>query len=84
MAVFVNFGAMILNSVGDGSGIFFGENVQQGWTSPDKINTASSISGYGDLVVSQINIINDPDMIDHQPNVINANAALAPQILKAI
>jgi hypothetical protein len=84
MAVFINFGAMILNSVGDASGIFFGENVQQGWSSPDKINTASSVSGYGDMVGSQVNIINDSDLIDHQPNIINTNAAIAPQILKGM
>jgi hypothetical protein len=84
MAVFINFGAMILNSIADGSGIFFGENVQQGWSSPDKVNTASSVSGFGDLICSQVNIINDSDLIDHQPNIINTNTPFAPQILKGI
>ncbi|MGE5606754.1 MAG: hypothetical protein ACM3YE_13825 [Bacteroidota bacterium] len=82
MAVFVNFGVIVVNSLANDAGIFFGENVQQGWNSPAKTNQGLNIFGNGNLTVNNININSDPDLIDTPTYFNNLNAPTAPVILK--
>jgi hypothetical protein len=83
MAVFINFGVIVVNNLSSNAGIFFGENVQQGWNSPTKTNQALNIFGIGCVSLNNININSDPDGID-TPNIDNnLNATTAPVILKA-
>jgi translation initiation factor RLI1 len=82
MAVFINFGVIVVNNLANASGIFFGENVQQGWISPAKTNYALNIFGNGNLTLNNININSDPDVIDTPTISTNLNAEPAPIILK--
>lgn len=82
MAVFVNFGAIVVNNMTNNAGIFFGENVQQGWFSPAKTNYSLNIFGNGNLTLSNININSDPDLIDTPSCFTNVNTPTAPVILK--
>jgi hypothetical protein len=84
MAVIINYGAVKLNSVLELSGLFWGENVQQGSAMPDKFNITSAISGYGDVVCSEVNIVNDFDLVDALCCRMNNNANLAPTIVKSL
>jgi hypothetical protein len=84
MAVLVNFGVIVVNSIGDNSGIFSGENVQQGWDAVAKLNAALTVTGYNDLAVNQVNIVSDPEVIDIITNDLNNNTPLTPQILKCL
>jgi hypothetical protein len=82
MAVTINYGVVRLNSIQDISGFFLGENVQQGMTSPNKINTTSAISGMGDVIGSQLNMVNDIDIVDLLANRVNNQSSPAPGIVK--
>lgn len=82
MAVFINFGAIVVNNLANNSGIFFGENVQQGWDSPAKTNQAQNIYGIGCVTLNNININCDPDLVDTPTFHSNLNAPVAPTILK--
>jgi hypothetical protein len=82
MAVFINFGVIVVNNLTNNAGIFFGENVQQGWISPAKTNYGLNIFGNGNLTVSNINITSDPDFVDTPTCNTNLNAPAAPVILK--
>ncbi|HBE80011.1 MAG TPA: hypothetical protein DDW65_19860 [Firmicutes bacterium] len=84
MAVFINFGVMVINSLANDAGIFFGENVQQGWSSPAKTNQALSIFGLGCVSLNNININSDPDVVDTPIMDNNLNIPTAPVIVKAI
>ncbi|TCL76416.1 hypothetical protein EDC14_1002175 [Hydrogenispora ethanolica] len=64
MAVFVNFGILVVNSIANNAGVFFGENAQQGWDSPTKSNQAVNIYGVGCCTVNNINVVCDPDLVD--------------------
>jgi hypothetical protein len=75
---------MVLNSITDNSGMFFGENVQNYWESMNKLNTAFLISGANDRAFNQYNIIYDTDLFDQLINHINLEAARAPAILKGV
>jgi translation initiation factor RLI1 len=83
MAVFINFGVIVVNNLTNNAGIFFGENVQQGWVSPAKTNQAVNIFGNGNLTVSNININSDPDLVDTPTYFTDLNVPTAPVILKA-
>ena len=84
MAVFINFGVMVVNVLSNNTGIFFGENAQQGWNSPSKSNQAQRLYGVGCVSVNNININSDPDGVD-TPNIDNnINMPGAPVIVKAI
>ena len=84
MAVFINFGLIIINNLASNAGLFFGENVQQGWDSPTKTNQALNMFGVGTISINNININDDPDLID-TPNIYNnLNAPAAPVIVMAI
>ena len=82
MAVFINFGVIVVNSLANNAGIFFGENVQQGWISPTKTNQALSIFGANSLIINNININSDPDFVDTPTCYTNLNVPTAPVILK--
>jgi translation initiation factor RLI1 len=82
MAVFINFGVIVVNNLTNNAGIFFGENVQQGWVSPAKTNQAVNIFGNGNLTVSNININSDPDLVDTPTYFTDLNVPTAPVILK--
>lgn len=82
MAVFINFGAIVVNNIASSSGIFFGENVQQGWDAPAKTNQALNIFGIGCVSLNNININCDPDLVDTPTFHTVANAQVAPTILK--
>jgi hypothetical protein len=82
MAVTINYGVVRLNSVEDNSGFFLGENVQQGVTSPNKTNTTSAISGTGDVIGNQLNMVNDIDVVDVLANRVNNQPSPAPGIVK--
>lgn len=83
MAVLINFGVIVVNNLANNAGLFFGENVQQGWISPAKTNQAFSILGNGNLTVSNININSDPDLVDTPTYFADLNTPAAPTILKA-
>lgn len=84
MAVFINFGLIIVNNLANAAGIFFGENVQQGWDSPAKTNQALNMFGVGTISINNININSDPDFIDTPTTNNNLNAEPAPVILKGV
>lgn len=61
----VHFDKLIVNAVGNSSGIFIGTNQQFGWSSHSKINAnVSGITGDGNEIVSNLHIIYDDDQID--------------------
>ncbi len=83
MAVIINFGVMVINNITNASGVFFGENVQQGWNSPSKSNQGQRLYGTGNVSINNININSDPDVAD-SPNIDNnLNLPTAPVIIKA-
>ncbi len=84
MAVFINFGVMVVNTIETNAGLFFGENVQQGWDAPSKTNQALAIYGAGCISVGNVNIVSDPDVVDTPTMHNNLNAPPAPVILKVI
>jgi hypothetical protein len=84
MAVFLSIGTQVINQLSTTVGIFTGENVQQGWSSITKSNNAVFIVGQLNLVINNINIVNDPDLIDN-PNISpNIDASIAPAIFEGI
>jgi hypothetical protein len=84
MAVFLHIDNQVINQISMSAGVFSGENVQQGWSSTTKSNNALRITGQRNLAVNNINIINDPDLID-TPNISpNIDATTAPAILRGI
>lgn len=84
MAVFINFGLIIINNMTNDAGLFFGENVQQGWDSPAKTNQALNMFGVGTISINNININTDPDLVDTPSTNTNLNAQTAPVILKGV
>jgi hypothetical protein len=72
-----------MNSIEDNSSFYLGENVQQGMTSPDKTNAASAISGTGGTICSQINMVNDIDVVDVLINRVNNQPSPGPGIVKS-
>ncbi len=84
MAVFINFGVIAVNVLSNNTGVFFGENVQQGWNSPSKSNQAQRLYGTGCITINNININTDPDCVDTPTIDNNLNMPTAPVIVKAI
>jgi hypothetical protein len=82
MAVFINFGAIVVNNLASSSGIFFGENVQQAWDAPAKTNQALNIFGVACVTINNININSDPDFVDTPTFHTNLNVQPTPTILK--
>lgn len=82
MAVFINFGAIVVNNISNNAGVFLGENVQQGWDSPTKTNQSLNIFGTGCVSINNININCDPDIVDTPDIFTNFNIPTAPVILK--
>ncbi|MDF2721249.1 MAG: hypothetical protein K0Q59_924 [Paenibacillus sp.] len=61
----VQFDRIIVNAMETNSGIFVGTNLQYGWSSHSKTNAVfSGISGEGNEVNRNINVIYDDDLID--------------------
>lgn len=83
MAVFINFGVMVINNLTNATGVFFGENVQQGWNSPSKSNQGQRLYGVGCVSINNININSDPDGVDTPTIHNNLDMTTAPVILKA-
>jgi hypothetical protein len=82
MAVTINYGVVRLNLIQNMSGFFLGENVHQGIASPNKTNTTSAISGTGDVIGDQLNMVNDIDVVDVLANRVNNQPSPAPGIVK--
>jgi|LSQX01.1.fsa_nt_gb hypothetical protein len=83
MAVFITFGAILVNSMENDAGVFFGENVQTGWDSHAKNNMGlGQVFGNGDLIISPLNIFSDCDIIDAPINDQDVEANLGPAIAK--
>ena len=83
MAVFLTIGTQLVNQLSNSCGIFYGENVQQGWASTSKSNTSIFAAGYLITNFSNVNIVYDPDLVDNNANRPNINPTVAPVILKA-
>ncbi len=84
MAIFLTIGSQIVNHMASNSGIFCGENVQQGWSTTVKSNTSVFFSGQFSALINNINLVSDPDFIDFPTNEPNVDATTAPVILKCI
>lgn len=65
MPAFISFGAIYVNTQENSAGIFFGETVANGWDAHSKNNQAlGQIFGNGVVVLTPINLLNDPDVLD--------------------
>lgn len=65
MAVFVNFGALVVNAMENNAGVFFGENSQSFWDSHSKNNQPmGQIFGELNCITVPLNINNDQDLTD--------------------
>ncbi len=65
MPVAIQIGFMKVGGIQSDSGVFFGENMQNGWDSHSKSNSAGNgATGDYNLAPSYLNLINDPDFID--------------------
>ena len=84
MPVFFNIGVQLVNHLTSSSGLFSGENVQQGWTTSSKSNTVFFIAGQCNVPLNNLNIINDTDFIDYPAAQPNVDATTAPVILEGI
>ncbi len=65
LAVAINIGFLNVGGIQSDAGVFFGQNMQNGWDSHSKSNQAGpSAGGYFNTVWSYINLLSDPDVID--------------------
>lgn len=65
MAVWVNLGSIKVGGITNDSGIFIGENMQNGWDSHSKGNSGiGEISGDHNWLTVYMALLNDPDIID--------------------
>jgi hypothetical protein len=85
VAVSINFGAINVTNVRNNSNLFYGENVRIGVDNMGKVLApGGEISGSGNLIPGQINVVNDQDFIDSIMNDRGAKGTAAPSILKFI
>lgn len=65
MSVAIQIGFMKVGAMQSDVGVFFGQNIQNGWDSHSKSNNAGgSTSGDYNSLQAMINYLNDPDFID--------------------
>ncbi len=65
MPVAIQIGYLKVGAMQSDCGVFFGQNIQNGWDSHSKSNSAgNSAAGDYNVLPSQTNIVHDPDMID--------------------
>lgn len=65
MSVALQIGLINVGGMQSDAGIFFGQNMQNGWDSHGKTNQAGpSVTGFFNHVSSYLNILSDPDIID--------------------
>lgn len=65
MTVAFNIGFVRIGSMQNDSGVFFGQNIQNGWDSHSKHNlSGNGASGDYNIYPSMVSIISDPDFID--------------------
>ncbi|MCL6635129.1 MAG: hypothetical protein K6T29_05095 [Peptococcaceae bacterium] len=58
-------GKLILNSVQNNAGTFWGDNTVKGWQTRAKTNSAiGRVNGDGNMILSRLNFLHDPDFID--------------------
>lgn len=63
----IHFDRIMVNAMDTNSGIFVGTNLQYGWSSHSKSNTnVHGISGDGNVLSSNVNVLYDNDHIDTQ------------------
>ncbi|OCT10969.1 hypothetical protein A8709_04500 [Paenibacillus pectinilyticus] len=61
----IQFDAIHVNSITDGSGIFIGTNAQIQWTTSSKSNSGlGEVSGENNVVWYNVNTVYDNDIID--------------------
>ncbi len=65
MPVAIQIGLLKVGGMQSDCGVFFGQNMQNGWDSHSKTNAAGNgASGDYNLLPSHVNFILDPDIID--------------------
>jgi len=65
VAVAIQIGFMKVGAMQSDAGVFFGQNIQNGWDSHSKQNTAGgSVSGDYNVLPTLMNYVYDPDFID--------------------
>jgi hypothetical protein len=84
MPVFFNIGVQVVNHITSTSGIFSGENVQQGWSTTSKSNTTIFIAGQFNVPFNNANLLNDSDFSDFPASEPNVDVTTAPVILEGI
>ena len=73
MAINMSFDAIQINYIHENSGIFIGSNRAYNWLTQKKINSAQgTVTGDGNLLLRNLNVINDSDLIDMPINAGNA------------
>ncbi|MBP1967587.1 hypothetical protein [Paenibacillus aceris] len=61
----IQFDAIHVNAISDGSGIFIGTNMQVYWATSSKSNSGlGEVSGENNYVVNNFNTVHDNDIID--------------------
>lgn len=69
MAVFIGFGAIKIAAQSNNAGVWFGQNVQNGWDSHSVTKMASAFNmGDFNFLPTAIGIYIDPDLIDSPMN----------------
>ncbi|MGQ9498344.1 MAG: hypothetical protein ACUVRC_04225 [Desulfotomaculales bacterium] len=65
MKTVICLGKVSIAGVRNNAGVFYGENALRGWRTRVKSNAgAGRVTGDGNLVVSRLNLLNDPDVVD--------------------
>lgn len=65
MPVIISIGFMKVGAMQSDAGVFFGENMQNGWDSHSKLNVSGGqTSGDHNYLPTFINFLYDPDVID--------------------
>lgn len=65
MAVFVNFAGMKIAAQSNNAGVWFGQNIQNGWDAHSVTKVASCYNlGDFNLLQSFLSLYSDPDFID--------------------
>ncbi|MCL6445018.1 MAG: hypothetical protein K6T83_16450 [Alicyclobacillus sp.] len=65
MAVAIQIGFIKVGAIQSDAGVFFGQNMQNGWDSHTKSNSAGpSASGTFNVLPAYFNLVYDPDFID--------------------
>lgn len=65
MAVFIGFGGIKIAAISNNAGVWFGQNIQNGWDSHSVTKLANAFAmGDFNFMPSMINLYLDPDIID--------------------